>query len=961
MKADILKIAGVKSEKEFYKKYPSEESFMKVHGKEFKKAQQGASIMAALGQAPKQGLGFTPGQQNIGMPKSLGYNLSGNATGQQMDFSGNPIQGLSAQQSLTSQGMSGMTDIGGKAPGMMGKLMENANLPGKIISGIKAIKAEKAKRKSAEQWEDVSDIQLQASRTRPEETRRQYVRPEDMVNTGEEFFPVYGVGTNALAKDGTVLRNKVGGNRGEIQNTYDPNTLYDDLGYAPLQKANFGAIATGVGGDMFGQVTKELYGQNAGSELGGDLGGAVGSIWGPVGQVVGKEVGKLAGWALDRNPAKIKKAQDATMRNVGSMAFANQMQGVQGQNVSHMEEGGWISNDWQPQVITQFGEHKLSDLLKKDRIMDTLRTGGNIRENSGYPDFAMGGDLKVYRGEATPISQNPYLPDGGETVMFRGPSHAEGGMPIKYGNSPVEVEGGEPAVKLQDGGMDESLIVFGNLPISGQYATMLGDSKVKGMKFKNYIKDLSATENKQNKIIDKSVNKLDDLNIQSSFDKISADSFKANIDGANMKLKDLAAKKQTAAALQQAINETADEQGLVAEDLARGTVKLAKKGALIKKAQDGEALESLSREDYDRLIKLYEQASKDKTGKSKAVEEFQREFTRIAPNRAKSALKKVGMGPTNYAKSLDPDLGAFDPLGNIDQYWGPRTEAYRAAMEESLLPTPGEQITLPEDTPDVTGILPTFIENKPVVEDTIPTTKKKKYEWIEALASAIPALRPSDREGLDARQLAGEMFALSSNQLEPVPFQRFTPQLTVPYDISLQDILNENQAAFRSAQRTMGYNPAAQANLAAQQYQANQRVLGEQFRMNQAEKNRVYEQNRQILDQAQLTNLGQYAAQADKQAAAKSATKATTQMALNSIADKFAKNQLENRTLATYENLYNYRFGPDMIAQNWNAPFRPNMPTVETTPANQPAETKAKAKEKSNARNGAIVRALKSI
>ena len=38
MKAEILKIAGVKSEKEFYKKYPTEEAFQKAHGKEFRKA-----------------------------------------------------------------------------------------------------------------------------------------------------------------------------------------------------------------------------------------------------------------------------------------------------------------------------------------------------------------------------------------------------------------------------------------------------------------------------------------------------------------------------------------------------------------------------------------------------------------------------------------------------------------------------------------------------------------------------------------------------------------------------------------------------------------------------------------------------------------------------------------------------------------------------------------------------------
>ena len=47
MKAEILKIAGVKSEKEFYKKFPTEESFIKVHGKALKKAQVGAMIQGS--------------------------------------------------------------------------------------------------------------------------------------------------------------------------------------------------------------------------------------------------------------------------------------------------------------------------------------------------------------------------------------------------------------------------------------------------------------------------------------------------------------------------------------------------------------------------------------------------------------------------------------------------------------------------------------------------------------------------------------------------------------------------------------------------------------------------------------------------------------------------------------------------------------------------------------------------
>ena len=45
MKDQILKIAKVKSEKEFYKKYPSEEAFMKAHGKAFKKAAMGKTMV----------------------------------------------------------------------------------------------------------------------------------------------------------------------------------------------------------------------------------------------------------------------------------------------------------------------------------------------------------------------------------------------------------------------------------------------------------------------------------------------------------------------------------------------------------------------------------------------------------------------------------------------------------------------------------------------------------------------------------------------------------------------------------------------------------------------------------------------------------------------------------------------------------------------------------------------------
>jgi hypothetical protein len=240
---------------------------------------------------------------------------------------------------------------------------------------------------------------------------------------------------------------------------------------------------------------------------------------------------------------------------------------------------------------------------------------------------------------------------------------------------------------------------------------------------------------------------------------------------------------------------------------------------------------------------------------------------------------------------------------------------------------------------------------------------------MNVLNSAIPYLRPSDQEALDMAQLYPEMYAMSSNQLEPVPAQGYQPDLGATYDISLQDQLNANQADYRATQRMVGYNPAAQANLNAQKYQANQGILGDQFRANQAMKDKVYGENRQILNQAKLTNLGIYDKQYERQAQALSNTKATTQAALNSIADKYAKNKLENRELGVMENMYNYRFDEsgravnmNPLAQlNWQGRGNVGSPK-DVAPEGYEYETVLKKKkEKDVAKNGSIVKSYKNI
>ena len=939
MKAEILKIAGVKSEKEFYKKFPTEESFIKIHGKALKKAQIGAMIQ---GNQPAQSnprpinlqqlydqndMSITGSTQNMRNKQAMDLASQQQAAGGKQGGTADAITKIGSIIGDMSKGdsgkngkklkkaQSGIGDIVGKAGGPMA-IGQNV---GQVVEGFQQMKDDKNVMKQAQQMAGVSNVALQASMTRPEQVQKKYVRPEDNINTGQEFFPIYGTGT-VLAKNGT-----------EIANTFAPNTIYTDLEEAQNGLSNFGAgvnkFAQQGGGDALSQLTAGLgspkgQGISGGGKIGGGIGSTLGTIvGGPVGGMVGKFAGQTIGNVLDKKAEKTLQYQDQTDQNITAMALGQGAQGLQGQNASYMRDGG-IAN---PQVINQFGNYKLSQLLQPDPTMDTLRAGGHLKNYTppseramytGRDQFAMGGDLETHwGGYAEPMSYNPYLPEGGETVMFRGKSHDESdgkgntGIGITYGDSPVEVERGEPAVQLRNGSDgDNSLTVYGNLEIPSFGASLIGDDKAKGKKFKNYVADLSKTEKKQNKILEKSTEELDNLEVITPQDLLSFESQKANILGANMKLKDIAKKKQDLASLQSAINDTAEEYGFEADALAKGKVKQAKKGAFIKKAQGG----------TDISDKIYRDAL---------------------------ALQPL------FVEEVDPTM-------NLDEVTVSASKLPTIAEMRAFKPTLGN---LPQISPFSTA-----------------SEEDGKFDWMTIANQILPYLRPTDAEALDPRQLSGEMLALAQNQLEPVQAQTFQPQLNTPYDISLQDIINENEADYRAAQRMIGYNPAALAALNAQKYQANQKVLGEQFRLNQGMRDKVFAENRNLLNQSNLQNLGILDQQYGRQQQALSNTKATTQAALNSISAKYLQNQAENRTLQTYENLYNYRFDPRFRAGNMNPLAQFNLEGSGSTSPSfagmTPEEIELYAKqlrvqqqkqknatEKSSGKNGALVKAIKSM
>jgi hypothetical protein len=816
----------------------------------------------------------------------------------------------------------------------------------------------------------------------------------------------------------------------------------------------------------------------------------------------------------------------------------NQMDKNVLKNLGIKENGGWVSNDWQPQVIATFGEHKLKDLLQPPHDADMLRAGGHmtyytppsaralqtyedggwmkrrdgtfvevpsstptdhspqdfhiITRNQlssnttdgkftqnlkkaiydknvtpGYPqdemfmynttandksseffrkapeggtpinhlhetemrrpflnligkkqlmdrysnpnenkaqrylkemnDFiqepssenmeyggqmAMGGDLEVHRGKAEPISYNPFLQDGGETVMFKGPSHDDGGMPISYGNNGVEVEGGEPAVKLADGGSpDGNLVVFGNMKIDDMAANHIGVKASKGKKYKNFINDLSKFEARQNSVVEKGSNLVNGSNTNDPFDQLAMNSGRLMMMGGNAKLLNAAIIKERAAGVQNAILDTAKEYGIKSDELAQGNFVMDKNSDM---AKFGAKMETAAGGfNFRGINNSTDKNSNKKSSSVKSKKDIEKIYN--IPNPMYGTDYNLPSGFMPGVSALPAGMGGLknNVTQAIQQAYPQRAAqpaidipfqpGYKAPAFMSEYDKGGNYFDQSGKLVDQSGALPLTFN-----ADQIATGNKDKFDWkglAEGVTSNLGSLfRPSNQEELDPSQLYPEMFSLASNQLEAVKAQQYNPMLKQSYDISLQDQLNEVDSQVRAATKQIGNNPAAAAQIFAQASDAKNKIRGEQFRMNQA--NQVGTQNANIdtFNQAQMQNLQLLDQQYGRQAQAKSNTKAQTLEAFKSIASKTAQNKLENRQLGIMENMYNFRFGPNGQAYNANNPYQFNTqgaPFAKTkggmefaddvTPLYDASGKIAKLEKKKASRNGSIVKALKTL
>lgn len=1130
MRNEILKIAKVKNEKDFYSKYPTEEAFMAKHGKAFAKAQMGTSIQDR-GQLKKldQLTSFKKGgklkKAKNGYPDSFDTfktNLNTQvdqslATSLGQIKAKAPASMNSALQSINPQGAGFMDKIGGMA-GIMSTGVD-------LVQGIQMFKQEKEAKDQAEQFASLSGVVNQASSIRPEGPKRKYVRPEDQIFDPNQMSPTYGTGSNFLqAQMGTTIPDRYnpqdstytitrqrplgggmydfsgksvnqlrakqkamqlyklnpdGGKKtsvsdslkysankklkkgGEIQNTYAPGTLYDDLGYEPLSdsniiKAQFGAQAGSLGSKLFGGTGE----QSGAGQMGSTVGETIGKLTFIPGMgMVGGALGGLIGGAFGaKNQKDTARFQKEGMQNMQNAAFEQGTANWQSQNAAFVKHGGDIN----PQIISNFGGHNLYDLLKPDPTMDTLRAGGHLKKyrepsEEAMTPYAMGGSLKTHwGGKAEVQSYNPYLPGGGESVEFKGQSHDESdgngntGIGVTYEDSPVEVQGKEPAQVMKDGGNSESLVVFGDMVDNKKF----GGS---GRKFQNIVADLNKIEAKQNKIVDKGIEYINNADYNNPYDSLKGKTGEAMRIGGNMELKNIAQEKQELAGRQNAILQTADEYGLKPDELAKG--KFKKDTKAIQNAQHGTFHGTFLAKDspFMQWVRDFQTMPGNKPRNES-----------VKPQTQSDKSEKPWYAPENESLTGNTMSTALKQE-QVKQNWGEKLPLYHpkpyeyvaGSMEstptEGYIPTQESQTRFEVNPYSLTGeggygqyyhmsegqsngvgntSRPNDIRNK---IDPITTTKKKasgridsirnrlenmkperiadivnsditsigdpnfqpvniskrtaqdsditqktegksNLSWMDAVGAYLPYLRPSNQKNLDPNQLMGEMYGLSTNQIDPVLAQKYSPLLKQVTDYSLQDRLNANQADFNSMQRQFVNNPEALAALAAQKYGANSSVLADQFRINQEQKQGVYNENRGILNDATLKNLGIFDQQYQRQSQAKSNTKAVAQAALSSISDKIAKNKLENRTLGVYENMYNYRFGPNGRAINMNAPLdtdqmvdnastealakNENMSLEDMLAEVKKYTTEQFEKRKANnkktvAKNGSIVRAIK--
>jgi hypothetical protein len=450
-------------------------------------------------------------------------------------------------------------------------------------------------------------------------------------------------------------------------------------------------------------------------------------------------------------------------------------------------------------------------------------------------------------------------------------------------------------------------------------------------KFKKAAKAIAGKEKRYDFLKTKGSDLVNESNPANKYSQLAFNAGKVMMQGGEMGQKDLAGKKEKLASLQKSMLDMASQHGLDPFEMSKGKMKKAKKGASIPTSANGSTMSGdpdgndPTRADrnmnpgnikYSKFAQKYG-AKKDKDGFAifpdrktgeKAMQDLLKSDGYKNMSASEAIRKWTGGHPYRYdlGPLTDKKISEMDP-DELSIVMGTMTKG--EGTRYGVTPRVPQKVpTTPLGTPTFT---PYSIPDLPLRTPETPVDHMNpvpNYDFLD-----VPERKPlpSNVEGLHMNQLLGEMYGIATNKPEPVPAQRYEPQLYTPYQVSFQDRINANQAGFNAQQRAVGAgNPAALGTLAAQKYAADSAVYGDEFRTNQGIANDITNKNIALVNDANLKNLGIADTQMVRQSQAKSKTREMNQMILNSISGKYAQNEFENKKLAAYENLYDYRFVP---------------------------------------------------
>ncbi len=596
-------------------------------------------------------------------------------------------------------------------------------------------------------------------------------------------------------------------------------------------------------------------------------------------------------------------------------------------DIAKMKSGGDLSPSKAKEMLRDGTANKKKLTKKQKHYFQAIAHGWK-------PKGAMGLDLESPEEDSN---------EPGELMEFQGPSHAQGGIPINYMGKQAEVEGGETAFVDREGDLN----ILGNMYVPGTKK-----------KFKSVGKEIMKLEQDNNKLLDKGLGLVNsNKEPMNKFETIKLKTGKVMLEGGLIGKKDIDNTKEHLANLQNAM---LDKMGPGDKPKFQDGGEIE---AALKKYADKYGV------DYNVLKKVVTQESNfnpKAVSKAGALGVMQ-----MTPATAKiyglKANQLTSTDPKDLEASIDAGVKHFASLlkannndtalalaaynggqGAVDfakQKLGKKSitgDEWLKFMEDRRKNTPSSKSSAWQnetydyvsnitknsdkdfydtkgalfrnkyystDTVDVPDFTPLKLTDEPkgiTPEDKkdVPNYEYKPYDYnfTQNIKNPKPYQSP-----LDIEQVAPEIYSLATNRTEPVPMQKYTPQLFEPYSVSFQDQRNANQATFNALQRTVGNNPEALSVLAGQKYAADSHVTGEEFRVNQQIFNDVVNKNIGLQNDAQLKNLGIADTQMVRQSTARSKTQLQTQMSLNSVASKTLQNRYENLDSAFKQMLFKYR------------------------------------------------------